>query len=192
MTLSITKNDKTARLLIFIFSAVVFLIVASTERFKVHVALGFDVHFFAQANAVINSIVALLLIAGLISAKNRLYNIHKNIMLISILLSAVFLVSYICHHLFAGEAKFGDLNHDGILSAQEKVVAGYTRFIYYLLLSTHIIVAGIVLPFILFTAYRALIQEYSAHRRIAKLTWPLWFYVAFTGPVVYLMISPYY
>ncbi len=192
MNLQIPRNDKKAKLLIFLFSALVFLIVALTERFKVHVVLGFDVHLFARANAVINSIVAVLLIAGLLSAKSKLYNAHKYIMLISILLSVVFLISYICHHLFAGETKFGDLNHDGILSTEEKLGAGYTLIIYYILLSTHILVAGIVLPFILFTAYRALIQEYAVHRRIAKLTWPMWFYVACTGPVVYIMISPYY
>jgi putative membrane protein len=79
-----------------------------------------------------------------------------------------------------------------ILSEAEKLAAGSVRYIYYVLLGTHIILAGIVLPFILFTAYRALIGENAAHRKLAKITWPMWFYVAVTGPIVYLMISPYY
>jgi len=94
--------------------------------------------------------------------------------------------------LLAGEARFGDINHDGVLSETERLVAGSLRYFYYVLLSTHILLAGIVLPFILFTAYRALINENAAHRKIAKITWPMWLYVAVTGPVVYLMISPYY
>jgi putative membrane protein len=66
------------------------------------------------------------------------------------------------------------------------------RYLYFFLLGTHILLAGISLPFILFTAYRALINENDRHRKIAKITWPLWFYVALTGPIVYLMISKYY
>ena len=66
------------------------------------------------------------------------------------------------------------------------------RYVYFFLLGTHILLAGISLPFILFTAYRALIGEYNLHRRIARITWPMWFYVAITGPLVYLMISAYY
>ena len=65
-------------------------------------------------------------------------------------------------------------------------------FIYYILLGTHIPLAGIILPFILFTAYRALIGEFGRHKKLVRITWPVWFYVAVTGVVVYLMISPYY
>jgi putative membrane protein len=104
----------------------------------------------------------------------------------------LFLISYILHHLFAGEARFGDVNHDGALSETEKLAAGPLRYFYYVFLGTHIVLAGIVLPFILFTAYRALINENAAHRKLAKITWPIWFYVAVTGPVVFLMIRPYY
>jgi putative membrane protein len=192
MNLVLQKNDRKARTLIFIFSAVVFLAVSALGRFKLNVNLGFDEHIFATANAFINSIVAILLVAGIITAKNGKYTRHRNIMLLAMGLSILFLVSYICHHLFAGEVRFGDSNHDGQLSAAEAAAVGSMRYIYYILLGTHIVLAGIVLPFILFTAYRALINENSAHRRLAKITWPMWFYVAVTGPIVYLMISPYY
>jgi putative membrane protein len=192
MNLSITKNDKKARTVIFIFSAIVFVAVSALGKYKLDVHLGFDEHIFAKANAVINSIVSALLIAGLFTAKTGRYTTHKKIMLTAMALSVLFLVSYILHHLLAGEARFGDANHDGILSEAERMAAGSVRYFYYALLGTHIVLAGIVLPFILFTAYRALINENEAHRKLAKITWPIWFYVAVTGPVVYLMISAYY
>jgi putative membrane protein len=186
------KNDRKAVALIITFSLIVFVAVSALGRFTVHANLGFDVHIFAKANAIINSIVALLLISGLIAVKNKKLLLHKRIMLSAIFLSVLFLISYICHHLFAGEARFGDVNHDGILSTTEKNNAGSTRYIYYVILGTHIPLAGIVLPFVLFTAYRALIGEFDKHKKLARITWPLWFYVAMTGVIVYLMIHPYY
>jgi putative membrane protein len=186
------KNDKKAWLLIILLSLVVFTIVSILGRVTVHANLGFNVHLFAKANAIINSIVAILLLCGLVAVKTKHYFLHKRIMLSSIVLSVIFLVSYICHHLFAGEARFGDLDHNGILTDAEKMNAGSARFIYYFILGTHIPLAGIVLPFILFTAYRALIGEFDKHRKLVRITWPLWFYVAVTGVIVYIMIRPYY
>jgi len=187
-----SKNDKKARILIFLFSIIVFSAIVVLSRVKLNVSLGFDVHLFAKTNAIINSIVALLLISGLITVKNKNYLVHKRIMLTAMFLSILFLVSYICHHLFAGETRFGDLNHDGILSGEEKAEAGTMRILYYILLGTHIPFAGIILPFILFTAYRAMIGEYDRHKKLVRITWPIWFYVAVTGVAVYWMISPYY
>jgi putative membrane protein len=189
---ALKKNDKQARLLIFSASIVVFAAVVLLGKFKVAVSPGFNVHLFALANAVINSGVALLLLAGLIAVKQKRYVLHKKIMLAAIVLSVLFLVSYIAHHLLAGETKFGDTNHDGILSDSEKLKAGAVRSLYYLILLTHIPLAAIILPFILFTAYRALTGEYAAHKKLARITWPIWFYVALTGVAVYLLISPYY
>lgn len=186
------KNDKKAWWLIGIVSVVVFVAVAVLSRVKLEVNLGFDVHLFAAANAVINSIVTVLLVAGLITAKRRNFVVHKKIMLTAMILSILFLVSYICHHLFAGDTKFGDLDHDGIVTDAEKAAAGGLRIFYYIILITHIPLAGIILPFILFTAYRGLIAEYPKHRKLARITWPIWFYVAFTGVLVYLLISPWY
>ena len=94
--------------------------------------------------------------------------------------------------LFAGEARFGDIDHNGVLTETEKVTAGSMRMVYYFVLATHIPLAGIVLPFILFTAYRALIGEFDKHKKLVRITWPVWFYVAVTGVIVYLMIRPYY
>ena len=189
---TIQKNDKRAYWVIGIFSFVVFIAVVALGKFKLGYQPDFDVHIFAKINAYINSAVAILLIAALIAIKNKKYVLHKNIMLTAMLLSVLFLVSYIAHHLLAGEARFGDLNHDGILSADEKLQAGGLRVFYLLLLATHIILAAVILPFILFTAYRALTSEWQLHKKLAKYTWPLWLYVALTGPVVYFLIKPYY
>lgn len=188
----LTRNDKQARILIGVVSVAVFAAIAATGRIKLDVELGFDKHLFAKINAVINSLVSVLLVAALIAVRKKNYQAHKKIMLTAIVLSVLFLVSYICHHLFTGESKFGDINHDGILSDDEKLQAGSLRMIYYAILGTHILLAAIILPIVLFTAYRALIAEWPAHKKIARITWPLWFYVAVTGVVVYFLISPYY
>jgi putative membrane protein len=187
------KNDKKANWLIGIVSAVIILVVASLSR--IHppkFPFDFNVHVFAFINALINSVVAVLLIAGLWSAKQRKYTLHRNIMISALLLSVLFLVFYISHHLFAGDTKFGDINHDGILSDMEIAAVSNVRTIYFFILASHIILVTVMLPFILFTAYRALIGEYSRHKKLARYTWPLWLYIAITGVVVYWMIMPYY
>ena len=186
------KNDKKARLFIWIISIIVFTGIAFLSGVKLDVSLSFDPHIFAAVNAIINSCVAVLLIAGLLAVKSKRYFLHKRIMIAAIILSVFFLISYVCHHLLSGEARFGDLNHDGIVSLDEKSLAGSLRYVYYFILITHIPLAGIILPFILFTAYRALSGDYEKHKKLVRITWPVWFYVAVSGVLVYLLISPYY
>jgi len=172
------KNDKQARLLIFTVSFVVFAAVALLSKFKLELNLGFDVHLFALANAVINSIVTILLIWAFVAVKGRNFELHRKLMLWAMGFSILFLVSYIAHHLLAGETKYGG--------------TGAMKGVYYFILATHIPLAAIILPFILFTAYRGLTGEFASHRKTAKYTWPLWLYVSITGVLVYLFISPYY
>jgi putative membrane protein len=189
---SLKKNDNQAYWLIGIFSIVVFAVVVLLGKFKLDVDLGFNVHIFATINAFVNALIAVLLILALVAVKQGKYLLHKKFMMAALVMSIIFLVSYIAHHLLAGEAKFGDSNHDSMVSDDEKIAVGSIRTVYYLILATHIFLAAIILPFILFTAYRALIAEFTVHKKLARITWPLWFYVAVTGPIVYLMISPYY
>ena len=178
LTPVLKKNDKQAQLLIITVSVVVFSAVALLSRFKLNLNLGFDVHIFAAASAIINTTVTMLLIAAYISVRKKNYEVHKRLMLSAIVLSVLFLVCYIAHHLLAGETKYGG---DGPL-----------RYFYYFILATHIPLAAIILPFILFTAYRSLTGEYKKHKKIARYTFPLWLYVSTTGVLVYLLISPYY
>jgi putative membrane protein len=179
MKAELKKNDKLAKTLIYLVSVVVFLVVVSLRYLKfTDVNLGFDVHLLATANAFINGTVSILLVAALIAVKKKNFELHKKLMKGAIYLSVLFLVTYIGHHMFAGETEFPKGNS--------------MRGLYLVILSTHIVLAAVILPFILFTAYRALIAEFSAHKKLAKYTWPIWFYVAVTGVVVYYMISPYY
>jgi len=178
LTPVLKKNDKQARTLILTVSFVVFAAVVILSKFKLAVDLGFNVHVFALFNAIINSTVSVLLIWAFVAVKNKRYVLHKNLMLTAIVLSVLFLVSYIGHHLLAGETKYGG--------------EGTLRYIYYFILATHIPLAAIILPFILFTAYRSLTGEFAQHKKLARYTWPLWLYVSITGVLVYLLISPYY
>jgi putative membrane protein len=192
LTPSIQKNDKKAKWLIGIFSVVVFVAVTFLSKFTLEVELPFDKHIFALINALLNTGVAILLVFAIIAIKNKKFQLHKNLMLTALTLSVLFLVTYIAHHLFAGEARFGDSNFDGQVDAAEAASVGNLRAFYLILLTTHIILAATSLPFILFTAYRGLTGEYEDHKRKGRTMWKIWFYVAATGPLVYMMIKPYY
>jgi len=175
---SIKKNDKLAYILIFTVSIVVFAAVVFLKKVTINWNLGFDKHIFARLNALVNSFVVLFLLGALFAVKDKRYRTHKNLMLWAIGFSVLFLISYICHHLFTGETTYGG--------------SGLPKLVYYFILITHIVLAGIILPFILFTAYRGLTADYHRHKKLARITWPLWLYVAITGVVVFFMISPYY
>lgn len=178
MKATIKKNDKKAAWLIVLFSVVVFAAVVVLGKVKLNIDLGFDVHIFAAINAILNSSIAVLLIIALWAVKSGKYELHKNVMITALVLSVLFLISYIAHHLLSGDTKFGG--------------EGLVKIFYLVILITHIILAAIILPFILYTAYRALTAEFDKHKKLAKYTWPLWFYIAVTGPIIYLMIKPYY
>jgi putative membrane protein len=156
------------------------------------VDLGFNPHIFAMLSACVNTVVSVFLVVAYILVRQKKYDLHKKMMLFTMVLSILFLVFYISHHLFTGETKYGDLDHNGILSDEEKSIAGLTRYVYYFIISTHITLAGIVMPFVLYSAYRALTGEFDKHKKLVRYTFPIWLYVAITGVVVYLMISPFY
>ncbi len=167
-----------ANRVIWVFSFVVFLAVVVLNRVQVPAPEGFDVHVFARINAAINSMVSLLLIAGLFAARAGRWKAHRNAMIGAMVLSVLFLASYILHHLFAGDTRFGG--------------TGAIRVLYYIILATHILLAALSLPYILLTAYRGLSGRYPEHRKLARRTWPIWLYVSVSGVVVYMLISPYY
>ena len=175
---SIQKNDKKASILIILFSIIVFVAVVFLSKIKLDVELPFNVHVFAEINAILNSAVSFLLLVGLLAVKRGRYHQHRMVMMTAMILSLLFLVSYICHHLFSESTTYGG--------------EGAMRYVYYFILITHIILAAIILPFILYTSYRALVAEWPAHRKLAKITWHIWFYVSVTGVIVYILISPYY
>lgn len=171
-------NDRKAWWLIGSVSAVVFAAVVALSKITLDVNLGFDPHVFAHINGVLNSSVSILLIVALFFVKKKNYIAHKKAMMGAMVLSILFLVSYIAHHLFAGDTSFGG--------------EGGVKVFYLVILATHIVLAGTILPIILFTAYRGLTSQFDLHKKLARYTWPLWLYVSVTGVIVYLMISPYY
>jgi len=175
---SIEKNDKAAYWFIGIVSTIVFAAVVLLRSKVIKINPGFDAHIFARISAFINFAVSVLLIVGYVLVRNKKYEAHRTAMLASILLSVIFLVSYIAHHLLASETKFGG--------------EGNIRYFYFFILITHIILAAIILPFILFTSYQSLSGDFAKHKKVARITFPIWLYVSVTGVLVYLMISPYY
>lgn len=168
--------------------AVAFLIMVP----QVKINPGFNTRSLPLFHAILNAITAILLLASLYFIKNKRILAHKRANLTAVTLSSIFLISYVIYHASNPSVRYGDLNHDGILSAQEKLQSGTKRYIYYLVLSSHIILSGIIVPLVLFTLQRAFQQKFDRHRRLARITWPVWFYVAISGVVVYLMINPYY
>jgi putative membrane protein len=169
-------------------AAVAFLILVP----QVKIDFGFNTHALPLFHAILNSSTAILLLASLYFIRNGQVQAHKRTNLAAVALSTIFLVSYVIYHASNPSTKFGDLDHDGILSDAERTAAGSMRYIYYFILSSHIILSGIIIPFVLFTLQRAFNEKFDKHRKLARITWPMWFYVAVTGVIVYLMISKYY
>lgn len=134
--------------------------------------------FLPPIYATINAITAILLVVAVLAIKNGKITLHKQLMTSAIVCSVLFLVMYIAYHMTTDETKFGG--------------EGFIRYIYFFILATHIILSIVVVPMVLVTYVRALSNQFENHKKIAKITFPIWLYVAVTGVVVYLMISPYY
>lgn len=148
--------------------------------------------FLPPIYASINALTALLLIMGVMAIKNGNQKVHERFMTAAIACSVVFLVMYVAYHMTADSTVFGDVDGNKALDATEKTNAGSMRYVYLFILLTHILLSIIIIPLVLISYVRALASRFDKHRKIAKITFPLWLYVAVTGVVVYLMISPYY
>ena len=158
----------------------------------IKINFGFETRSLPLFHALLNSTTAILLLASLYFIRHGQVRAHKRANWTAVVLSTIFLVSYVIYHAANPSTRFGDLNHDGLLSDAEKAQAGTLRYVYYFILSSHIMLSAIIIPFVLFTLQRAYQEKFDKHRRLARITWPLWLYVAVTGVVVYVMISPYY
>jgi len=168
--------------------AVAFLILVPAAKLN----FGFNTRTLPFFHAVLNSSTAILLIASLYFIRHGQVRAHKTANLTAVVLSSIFLISYVIYHASNPSTRFGDLNHDGVLSDAEVQQASVARYIYYFILITHITLSAVIIPFVLFTLQRAFQERFDKHRKLAKITWPMWLYVAVTGVIVYLMISPYY
>jgi putative membrane protein len=148
--------------------------------------------FLPPIYASINGITALLLILGVLAIKNGNQKVHERLMTTAIACSVIFLVMYVAYHMTSDSTVYGDIDGNKILDETEKINAGFMRSVYLFILLTHIALSIIIIPLVLTTYVRALASSFDRHKKIAKITFPLWLYVAITGVVVYLMISPYY
>jgi putative membrane protein len=186
--------EKKYNLPIIIVSIVVPVLVAIL--FSVNLRkLGYDVQpltFLPPIYATINGITAILLIAAVKAIRNGNRALHEKLMKGAIFCSILFLGMYVAYHMTADSTRFGDVDHDGLLSAAELDAVGAMRYVYFFILTTHILLSIVIIPMVLITYVRALSQRFDKHKKLAKITFPIWLYVAVTGVVVYLMISPYY
>ena len=134
--------------------------------------------FLPPIYATINGLTAIVLILAVLQIKkgNRIY--HERLMKTAIILSILFLTMYIAYHMTSDSTKFGG--------------QGAIKYVYYFILLTHILLSIIIIPFVLITYVRAITKNFERHKKIARITFPLWLYVAVTGVIVYIMISPYY
>ena len=150
------------------------------------------ISFLPHLHASINALTTILLITGYILIKLKIIRWHRMVMTTSFIMGVIFLVSYIIYHSSAPSTIYGDINHDGFLDLSEASVVGNTRNIYLLILLSHIVMAVMVVPFVLFAFYFALTGKFNRHKKIVKFALPVWLYVSITGVIVYFMIMTYY
>ena len=174
----------------WIVTVVVLLLVGMMRRVKID--LGVDLSFLPAFHATMNALTAVVLIVAFYFIKQKNVEAHRKAIYVAIGLSVLFLLSYVAYHFTNPETIFGDVNGDGTLSAEELVAVGSARTVYLIVLISHIILAALTLPFILFTFIRAYTNQIEKHRKMAKWVFPLWLYVAITGPICYYMLLPYY
>jgi len=171
-----TEKERKFNRIITIISILVPLVVA--VLFGVKVPNSEPLKFLPPIYAAINGLTAVLLIYAVWAIKNGKRVLHQNIMSACILLSILFLLMYIAYHMTADSTSYGGV--------------GVIKYVYYFILISHIILSIVIIPLVLKTYARAYLKDFERHRQLARFTFPIWLYVAVTGVVVYLMISPYY
>ena len=185
-------NDKIFSRLIWIVSAVVLVVVVILKLVPPPQTKPDFIYMLPHIIGGINATCSALLVLSLIFIKQKNIKAHKITNVITFMLSAIFLIFYILFHLYEKDTKYGDVDHNGIVSAAEIAAVGFSRYIYFFILITHILLAIVVLPLILISFLRGFNMQVEKHKRIVRWAYPVWLYVAVTGVIVYLMISPYY
>lgn len=176
----------------WILTGIVLLLVGMMRRVKIPLPDGWDLSFLPPFHATVNALTAVVLLAAFYFIRRKNIRAHRRSIYLALGLSVLFLLSYVAYHFTTPETLYGDLNRDGSLSAEELAAVGSTRSWYLALLLSHIVLAALIFPFILFTFIRAYTGQYERHRRMARWVFPVWLYVAVTGPVAYYMLMPYY
>lgn len=171
-----SEQEKKYKTFITVISIVIPVAVAALFGIKLpNVA---PLTFLPPIYASINGLTAVLLIAAVLAIKKGNKALHEKLNTLAIVCSVLFLVMYVAYHMTSNSTPFGG--------------EGVIRYVYYFILISHIILSIIVIPFVLITLMRAKLGDFVGHKKIAKITFPLWLYVAVTGVIVYIMIAPYY
>lgn len=169
------KNKEPYKKLIIALSIIIPVAVAALFRIKIP---GYDFSFLPPIYASINGLTAVLLVTALIAIRKGNRTLHENLMKTCLTLSAAFLVMYVLYHITSETTYYGG--------------TGAALYVYRVILVTHILLSIVIIPLVLFTYVRALSGNFPRHRALARYTFPLWLYVAVTGVIIYIMISPYY
>ena len=175
------SNDGLAQKLmkvVWVLTVVVLGLVVGMRRIALPLPEGVDLSFLPAVNAGLNTAVALLLIAGLVAVMKGRITLHRAFMTLAVMLSVAFLLCYVAYHITTGETSYGG--------------EGWVKTVYYIVLATHVILAAASFPFILMTLVYAWTNQFGKHKRLSRRIYPIWLYVAVTGPVVYWMLKPYY
>lgn len=189
MSTTSTPNKSNLRKWIIAVSVVIPIAVAALFGIKIE---GIDFSFLPPIYASINGITAILLILALIFIKSGKVQQHQKTIQVALALSVLFLLCYVAYHMTSDSTIYGDLDANGKLDEIELNYVKSSRLAYLILLLSHISLSIAVIPVVLFTYLHAWEGNYQKHKKWAKFAFPIWLYVAVTGVVVYLMISPYY
>lgn len=194
MSLIATAKEKNVKLTIYITTvAVCALVVILNQKWIPHPDTFPNlIYKLPMVNAFLNGSCTILLLFSLWAIKKRNIELHKKLNITAFIFSSVFLLCYVTAHYFIPDTKYGDVDHDGIMSAAESAAVSGIKPVYIIILLTHIFLAVAVLPMILLSFYYGLTDQREKHKKLTRFSYPVWLYVTVTGVVVYLMIAPYY
>lgn len=176
----------------WILTAVVLLLVGLMRQVKIDLPEGMSLGFLPLVHALLNSGAAVSLVLAVLAIKKKNVAAHQRWIYVAMGCSIVFLFCYVAYHFTTPETIYGDSSGDGVLQDAEKEAVGIMRPLYLVVLLSHIALAALSLPFILLTFVYGFTNQWAKHRKLAGKVFPVWFYVAVTGPVVYLLLRPYY
>lgn len=187
------SESKLKRVRIAIISASIAIPVVVAILFKVQIpGIEDKVKILPSIYAVINGITAILLITALVAIKKKNIKLHESIIKVCMFLSIIFLALYVAYHMCSEPILYGDSDFSGKVSLQEKAMVASSSLVYFIILISHIVLSVMVVPLVLFSYLFAWKGDIARHRKWTVFTWPIWFYVASTGVIVYYMISPFY
>lgn len=184
---------KKMRVGVWVITVLVLILVgAMRSPYKIPLPEGVDFSMLPEVHAALNTLVAACLLAALMAIIRKSVSWHKRFMTAALVLSGLFLLSYVAYHFTTMETLFGDADGSGIVDDAEKEKVGAIRTFYLTLLFSHIVAAAVSFPMILFTFVHAWTNDFEKHKKLARKTFPLWFYVAVTGPICYYLLKGYY